>query len=245
MIPRLLLTTILLATPLLAQGSTTYDVSVIHHPKPDAEGSRMSVNDASLEATNADLKRLLEYAYNIRPDLITGIPPALESQHYDVTAKVLDPDMKVLEARKSPQRRAMLVPVLEDRFALKAHVETRELAVYELTAIGPTKLTPLPPGGTDHGTNVSRTTIDATDITLTELCGTLADILHKPVIDKTSLTAGYAIKLKWSPEDNNDPTNQDPPLLTAIQEQLGLKLKTSRGPVPTLVVDHIEPPTEN
>ena len=79
-------------------------------------------------ATNASLKTLLEAAYNVRPDLITGVPPALESQRYDLTAKVLDPDLKALNAISKEQRRSLLIPVLQDRFALKAHLETKDLA---------------------------------------------------------------------------------------------------------------------
>ena len=200
MLLKLLLLSALIAPTLHAQGSTAFDVSVVHTPKPDAEGSGIDTEDATFQAENATFKRLLEYAYDIRPDLITGIPSALENKRYDVMAKVLDPDLNALKTMTPVQRRTMLIPVLERRFALKAHVETKDLAVLELTAIGPSKLTPLPAtAGDNHGTHGTRTTLQATNISIARLCTSLTNLLHKPVIDKTGLSGNYSFNLKWSP----------------------------------------------
>jgi uncharacterized protein (TIGR03435 family) len=67
------------------------------------------------------------------------------------------------------------------------------------------------------------------------------------VIDKTGLTGKYDLSLKWRPDNQPPSDNSDelPGLFTALQEQLGLKLESSKGPVDTLVIDHIEMPTEN
>ena len=80
---------------------------------------------------------------------------------------------------------------------------------------------------------------------------TLARQLDRTVIDKTGLTGVYDLKLKWTPDRLLNQTADDgaidhpPDLLTALQEQLGLKLESAKGPVETLVVDHAEKPTAN
>lgn len=89
---------------------------------------------------------------------------------------------------------------------------------------------------------------------VSSLVFTLTSVVGRTVIDKTGLTGKYNFELKWTPEhgvqastDNGqaDPENSAPSIFTALQEQLGLKLQSSRGPVETLVVDHIEMPSEN
>jgi len=80
--------------------------------------------------------------------------------------------------------------------------------------------------------------------------------LGRTIIDKTGLTGNYDILLQWSPEDNVSrgaeagappapPEESAPSIFTAVQEQLGLKLESTKGPVDVLVIDHIEKPTEN
>jgi uncharacterized protein (TIGR03435 family) len=65
------------------------------------------------------------------------------------------------------------------------------------------------------------------------------------VIDKTGLTANYNIDLQWTPVDQDTTPDAGPTLFTALEEQLGLKLVPSKGPVDTFVIDHVEKPSEN
>jgi uncharacterized protein (TIGR03435 family) len=69
--------------------------------------------------------------------------------------------------------------------------------------------------------------------------------VNRTVIDKTGLAGGYELALKWAKDDNPDETSEVPSIFTALQEQLGLKLQPAKGPVETLVVDHVEMPSEN
>lgn len=81
---------------------------------------------------------------------------------------------------------------------------------------------------------------------MTSLASILTDIAQRTVIDKTELTGKYEISLKWTQYDGTNPTTDTgPSIFTALQEQLGLKLKPAKGPVQTLVVDHIAMPSEN
>jgi uncharacterized protein (TIGR03435 family) len=80
----------------------------------------------------------------------------------------------------------------------------------------------------------------------------LAQVLGRVVVDNTGLTGSYDLKLRWTPDNEPPPMlngqpdpNPAPDIFTAIQEQLGLKLESGKGPVPVLVIDHIERPSEN
>jgi uncharacterized protein (TIGR03435 family) len=162
----------------------------------------------------------------------------------------------------------MLQKLLEDRFHLKIHRETRQLPVYILTlAKGGPKLSatkggsciPLdlnhmqPPapgavwcgGGPVRG-NAARTVIDSHGQTLTALAaqGFHAD-LDRPVIDQTGLAGMFDIHLEFAREGAQAGDLSAPSLFTAVQEQLGLKLTPDKGPVEVLVIDHLERPGEN
>jgi uncharacterized protein (TIGR03435 family) len=67
----------------------------------------------------------------------------------------------------------------------------------------------------------------------------------RAVVDKTGLTGNYEIDLKWTPDDQQGTPDAGSTLFTALEEQLGLKLEPAKGPVDTLVIDHVEKPSEN
>ena len=81
-------------------------------------------------------------------------------------------------------------------------------------------------------------------MTMTQLAEMgLARSVLRPVIDRTELTGGYTWSLEWAPDENRDANPNLPSLMTALVEQLGLKLESARGSVEVLVIDHVEPPT--
>ena len=127
-------------------------------------------------ATNCTLKELISNAYGIREDLITGLPGWADTTHFDVTAKVSDfnPDLYKNLTRK--QRESMLLPMLADRFHVKAHTEIKTLSVYNLvvTGNGP-KFKPNPPPPIDPDNpkksqeGRGNTTINNDDLTATAI----------------------------------------------------------------------------
>jgi len=89
-------------------------------------------------------------------------------------------------------------------------------------------------------------------LTMTSLVSRLSYVVHRTVINRTELTGAYDFTLKYaSPEQrdsgkpDNGETDQVPSIFTALEEQLGLKLQPTKGPVDTLVIDHVEKPIEN
>ena len=233
-----------------------YDVVSI---VPSKEGATYEMgvesHEATLTATNADLTNLLINAFDIKPDLIFGLPPWAGSTHWTLQAKILDPDLAVLKKLTNDQRRAMLAQVLADRFQLKAHIETRQLPVYNLV-VGPRgpKFKPSPRQGPEDMVGMSSGDGEVTleGYPLAALAYTLSSMLHRTVLDKTGLSAHYDLHLTWAPEravtgqdDGRGIPDSGPSIFSAVRDQLGLKLEPGRGAVPTLVIDHVALPTPN
>jgi uncharacterized protein (TIGR03435 family) len=251
-----------------------FDVVSIKQDKSDSHMIRVRTNSDGYSATNISLKMLLQTAYGIRQDLISGVPGWADSARYDIDAKVAGSDVDALKKLSPEQRRAMLKPVLEERFKLKVHTETKELPVYELVvAKGGSKLKEATPGdtyangikgpdGTGHAgmMRVGRGELTGQALPIASLVNMLAQQLQRTVIDKTGLTGNYDFGLQWT-EENSDPMFKGPDggpprtepapdasgpsIFTALQEQLGLKLQSTKGPVETLVVDSVAMPSEN
>jgi len=74
---------------------------------------------------------------------------------------------------------------------------------------------------------------------------TLSDQVERAVLDRTGLAGFYEFTLTWTPDEARTADDAAPSLFTAIQEQLGLKLESTRGPVEVVVIDHVEKPDEN
>ncbi|MEO6804733.1 MAG: TIGR03435 family protein, partial [Edaphobacter sp.] len=126
-----------------------FDVVSVKQNKSESRMVRVMNKSDGYAATNVSLKMLLQGAYGIREDLISGAPGWADSAHFDIDAKVADADVDTLKNLKSEQRRLMLQPLLADRFHLKAHTETKLLPVYELAlAKGGSKLKESTPGDT-------------------------------------------------------------------------------------------------
>jgi len=97
--------------------------------------------------------------------------------------------------------------------------------------------------------NSTGTTLTAGGATLAQLASNLSNAAARTVVDKTGLTGGYDMDLSFIPDATRPadvPTAADrPALYTALQEQLGLKLESAKGPVEVLVIDGAEKPVED
>jgi uncharacterized protein (TIGR03435 family) len=237
----------------------------------------------------ADLRDLILTAYGIYGNganpasgsfrmRVVGGPAWMDSTRYDIVAKPAG------NPPRSEMYGPMLQSLLEDRFKLKVHRETKEGPVYLLTLTknGP-KLRATPEGACfaadiDHPRDAEKSsmpacgkvktsrggpvvTVDISGATIADLCSQLNLVMDREVIDRTGLAGRFDIHLEVTPADlqpkfvagraadqPDQPTADEkdgPSISLALQQQLGLKLETGRGPVPVLVVDHIERPTDN
>ena len=215
-------------------------------------------------ASNCSLWMLIHYAFQVQPYQITRAPGWIKSEHYDV-------DAKPAETHPTDDIPPMLQVLLEDRFQLKYHWETREQPGYDLVVVKPGKLRasivkgdcPPPLSNSDvlpdglpkdafcGGLPNSPGHAKGYNLTASDLAGNLSWLLSKPISDKTNLAGRYDVELRWTLESiemrSNASSEQDiPNIFTAIQEQLGLKLQPSKVPVRVFVIDHIEKkPSEN
>jgi uncharacterized protein (TIGR03435 family) len=145
----------------------------------------------------------------------------------------------------------MIIPLLADRFHLKAHLEPKIVPVYDLVvARGGPKLTldQSDRNGSNWNFNGQDTMriLSGKDDSMADLADMLSGLAGRKVIDKTGLSGHADIILKWSDEiaaEQGGPNVIS--IFTALEEQLGLKLQPSKGPVDTLVIDHVEMPSAN
>jgi uncharacterized protein (TIGR03435 family) len=261
--------TMFVAIGIVAQPQLQIDITSLKLHTGDGRGPEMRGSPGGFSLKYASLRDMIRAAYGVRDFQIVGGPDWIDSDHYDFEAK----------ARVSPSQMHVVVvqAVLQDRFKLKSHRETRELPVYVLTVAkgGPRmrqskegSCTPfdgagMPPrfkpgdkpfcGVIKSGISLwLNKTIDAVGIKVADSLTTfLSNNLNRTVIDQTGLTGKYDIHLEWNRQAANEPgspapsADEGPSLITAVQDQLGLKLEPGRGPVKVLVIDRVERPDGN
>jgi uncharacterized protein (TIGR03435 family) len=240
-----------------------FDVASVHLSDPSKDdGHHHIYNDPSeshFRTANLSVKDLIQFAYGLPGTQVLGGPAWLDTAMFDIDAKSdasVDARLHALpSAEARSQKQLMVQALLADRFQLKTHQETRQLPVYALVVAnaknGP-KFKPSDKSGTTIDTGRSRLHIAGSDDTVAILARELAVSLGRVVLNHSGLTGRYDLTLKWTPDDapapllNGVPDPSAPPdIFTAIQEQLGLKLEPTKGPVPVLVIDQIEMPSEN
>jgi uncharacterized protein (TIGR03435 family) len=188
---------------------------------------------------NAPLGILIAFAYKADSYQIEARPGSLDSHEYDVIAKA-EGDRALTRDEMAP----LLQHLLEQRFHLAAHWESRTVPGYELVvAKGGAKLQPAKEGVHPYG-QILPDGIQASGYGLDSLAAILHSPTGRPVVNKTGITGTYDIKLDYAPR--NDPNSTLPDLFTALQEQLGLKLVSQKVPAQILVIDHVDQtPTDN
>jgi len=242
--------------PLPATATPKVQLSTVKPSDPATRGRSITFRGRNVVASNTPVITLMVFAYNVHPKQIVGTPAWAETDLYDLT---IQPDLEGFPNER--QLRGLLQQVLAERFGVTLHREQRELPAYALTvANGGPKLTTSGgdpnglPGLTFRGLGV----LPATNATMANLAGLMqATVLDRPVVDRTGLTGRYDFVLKWTPDESQfrtlgapvppptDDPNAPPGLFTAIQEQLGLHLDSTKAPVEVQVIDTIRKPTDN
>ena len=241
--------------PMAADAPAVFEVATIKPSKPGTPGKAFTMRGPHQFATiNTSVNDLITVAYGLHVRQVTGGPAWLESNLYDISAEP--------EAEGSPNRKqieAMLQKLLADRFKLAFHRDKKELSVYAIVVAknGPklTKSAGDPnglPGLFFRGLGV----LPARNANMSDFAGVMqAAVLDRPVVDQTGLSGRFDFELKWTPDESQfggrggsaprDAPDAPPDLFTAIQEQLGLQLKSVKAPVDVLIIDRVERPSEN
>jgi uncharacterized protein (TIGR03435 family) len=254
MIRSLILAALSLSVALAQAPAPAFEVATIK-PSPDLmQWSGFQFPDGGrFEASHVTVKAMIAFAYDVRDFYVSGGPGWAGSDRFEIVAKT-DPNST------PAQRRAMLQSLLEERFKLAVRHETKEATVYQLVvAKDGVKSSGLQESSGKMGgiRFVGRGQIEGIGNPMRGLANYLQTLLDQVVVDKTGLTANYDYKLSWTPDESQAgkpgaqaglPDATEPggaSIFTALQEQLGLKLEGTKGPVETLVIDHVEKPGEN
>jgi len=199
------------------------------------------------------LKMLVEYAFNLRSFQIVGGPEWVSSKRFEITAIAPEGSASThIQSRMAEpmaEQRLMLQSLLHDRFGFTFHIESKEGEVYFLMVGNkPLQLKPPTEPASDPRAIVAMWQggiVDGqafgTNTTMDYLAVRLGDYLQLPVINRTGILGSYDFTLPAA-----DPENKDMTYATfSVVDRLGLKLKRGRGPVQTLIMDHLDSPSEN
>ncbi len=237
-----------------------FEVATIKPADPNSRGRYIGMQSVNrFYAKGFTLQALVAAAYSLTPRAISGGPAWTESDLFDILASTPGDVQPNLD-----EQMAMLRKLLTDRFQLTFHREPKELPVFAITvAKGGSKLKPstAPPGTLPELINVIypeekggvHVMLPARNATIMQFAAMMQRaVLDRAVVDQTGLSGTYDFDLEWTPGENQfsgnlprsvEPTK--PSLFAAMQEQLGLRLEATKGPVSVLVIDRVERPSEN
>jgi uncharacterized protein (TIGR03435 family) len=268
---------VLCQTP--AEKKPSFEVATIKPSDPGQRGSQIGNQPGGrLVIRGVPVLGMMTFAYRVRDFQVTGGPGWMSTDRWDIEARAeegsVPPPVYPLDPNKPNPMALRLQSLLEDRFQLKLHRETKELPIYELTvAKGGPKIKlnddqspfqmpergapppPLQPGTMPRfSMRTGRGSMEAVAMEIRDVAQMFSNLLGRTVVDKTGLKGLYDVKMTWTPDQalQGPPGADAPPIdpsgpsiFTAIQEQLGLKLDSAKGPVEVIVVDSVQRPSEN
>lgn len=241
--------------PMAADAKPGIDVATVKPSQPDEQRRFITFRGREIVIVGFTLNDIIKFGYNVQEKQILGGPDWMGSDRFDVNVQPDQPGTPNPE-----QFRMMLQKVVTERYTFKFHNDKKEMSAYVLTVgkDGPkmtrsTDATGLPslffgPLGTLHVANA----------TMGDFAGLMQSaVLDRPVVDHTGLDGKWNFLLKWTPDESqfaglgvkvpppSDAADAPPPLFTAIQEQLDLKLDAQKTPVDVMVIDHVDHPSPN
>jgi uncharacterized protein (TIGR03435 family) len=251
-----------------------FDVASVKQNNSGSWATNIRIRDARYSVENLPLRQIIKIAYGAKSDAqVTGGSAAILGNRYDIEAKIDEERYAQIKDLPPEDRRRqislMLQALLADRFSLRVDFQTKELPVYALTlANGGPKFHPSVAASSSHHGLSSHTDSRKGEATayedaaldgLTRLLAAQPEVGDRTVVNETGLSGKYDWSLHWTRENNDaaftpggsaapptvDAEASGPALFTAIEEQLGLKLKSRKEEIETMVIEHLEPPSEN
>jgi uncharacterized protein (TIGR03435 family) len=241
-----------------ANANPAFEVATIKPSDPASRGQIVTLRGNEVITTNATVRDLINLAYWLHPKQVTGGPPWMESAKYDMAGKPDAPGQPNVD-----QMKVMIQKLLADRFQLKFHWEKRELPAYavRITKAGAKIIRSQddPKGlpGFYFGRAASGTALTFRNSPMSQVTAVLQNFLDKPVVDQSGLSEKYdftltftldpaqAVRLGGAPLPAADNPDAAPDVFAAFQQQLGLKLESTKAPVDVMVIDKVEKPSEN
>jgi uncharacterized protein (TIGR03435 family) len=229
-----------------------FEVATIKPASPkDVVSGLFTYPGGRIICVQCTLHYLMMEAFDVQKWQITGSSGWIDNAQYDIEAKppessqaiklnLNDPSHKT---PPTPEQRQMLQSLLIDRFQLKFHYGPKQGPVYFL-ARGNKQIMLRSPKDPEafHWAGIVDGGVSGKNISMPELAARLSGFLMRPVLDQTELMGSFDFEYQISDADPN--TDVTDVIFTSMRE-IGLKLSTGRGSVETLVIDHVEKPSEN
>lgn len=247
--------------------AASFDVASIKPDHMDGHSTRISFNSNSLVVSGATLKRLIAFAYNMNNFQIFGGPGWVETETYEVQAKILDEGVvealkKLPATQRGEQRRSMVQSLLVERFKLNVSHSSKEYPIYALVLMknGPKFSQPATSDDTQPDLSNHNGDLKVKAMPMSRFAEWLSGVVGRKVVDKTGLTGKYDFAMKYDDrrQDLTAPGTADgslaqtapldssgPSIFNALENQLGLKLESQKGPVEILIIDSAEKPSPN
>ena len=237
-----------------ATAPRTFDVASIRLNTTGGNTSQRALPNGTLTLTNNTARNIIRTAYGLQGSQVVGGPAWLDNERFDVVAKAAAPF-------NQSDGQAMLRALLAERFGLVAHLEARDMPVFLMRVADSAKAPGrrLRPSTVDCvkqpicvlNVQFAAGSITGIGVSMPQLARNLMGALGRTVVDETGFAGTYDMELGFAPDPDQSvpgapaaPVDPDAPsLVTALQEQLGLKLEPGRAPVQMLVIDRVERPT--
>ena len=245
--------------PMAADAKPGFEVATIKPSDPDRPGKLFTMRGQEVLTINTTLADLITMAYDVHIRQVTGGPAWFESEKFDITGKPEVPGQPNVA-----QMKIMIQKLLTDRFQLTFHREKKELNVYAITVaktgskLAKSQSDPNSLPGLLFGRAPAGMNFNVRNATITEVASVLqGTVLDKPVVDQTGLTDKYDFTLKFTPDPGQmsglggapppppDNIEGPPDIFAAFQQQLGLKLESTKAPADVMVIDRVEKPSAN
>ncbi len=254
----------LVAAPVAGAGKLPeFDAATIKPAAPNNNeiNGAYTYSGGIFKCSGCTLQYLVMLGFDVEYWQVSGGPSWIEisgGSRYDIEATPPESSQAIHlilndPTHKTPpsaEQRQLLQSLLMDRFQLKFHREQKEGAVYILSrGDKPLKLQPPKdpdgfhwagqPGG---GAVVIGSGVAGTNISMPELAARLSGFIRRPVLDQTGLAGTYDFEYRTG---NEDPDSSATVGIIQSMQAIGLKLAQGKGPVETIVIDHIVRPSEN
>jgi len=232
-----------------AFAQSSFDVASVKPGGPVRPDGLLDINlgtasHGTMTLSNTTLSECIRYAYGLTNEEQIAGPDWIRDRsiRFEIVAKAP-------ADTSAEQLHLMMQRLLKERFRLEMHREPKKIAHFLLTVAKSGPKMPVSPDDEpsarrDYG--VGR--LSYTHMTMDRFVVLLSRQMKQPVLNRTGLESAYNIELNWTPDDTsvgNDAT-PGPDIFRAVQQQLGLRLETSKDPLEVLVIDHADKtPAEN
>jgi uncharacterized protein (TIGR03435 family) len=177
-------------------------------------------------------------AYHVGPSQVVGGPPWLAIERFNIV------DKSPKDTNDDDVLDVMEQALLAERFHLELHRESRPMSAYVIeVAKGGPKLEKS--RGGESSVTYSLNTLLARNTGMDRFAYVLSRSVNLPVVNRTGLEGIFNFQLRWESDSERSRPDAGPTLFTAIQEQLGLRLRAEKAPVEVLIIDRAQKPTEN